>query len=332
MTTKTLSRSRRRLIFGAAAFLAVGLLAAVALWSWSVNGRIAATEVDDPALNAPGEFARVQGYRLHFQRVGDPLTDPTGAPIVLIHGFASSGQEFGRLLPALAEARSLIVPDLLGFGFSERVLTPVPAYSHRGQAALLKDLLDQLGVTQVDLVGSSYGGGIAAQFSLDYPERVRRIVFVDAEIYGTGEGNGAVAYLPFGLNRAVTWTALGGGPVAAQLAELACADAAACLGDGEFTAARAHLTRIRGNTDALIAFSQTPRDKRLPDEIGQVTAPALVVWGEQDQIIAPEFGERLAAALPDARLEWIARAGHVPHLEQPAVVAPLILDFLDDRP
>lgn len=310
----------------ALAALVLLLIAAALVLSWAVNRQIAAYEIYDYREIAPGAYLQAAGFELHYQLAGDPAADASGAPVMLIHGFASSSDEFGRLAPLLTGKRSLILPDLLGFGYSQRLQQPDPALTDRGQAARLKMLLDSLGVGQVDLVGSSYGGAIAAQFALDYPERVRRIAFLDAQVYDEAAGMAWVAYLPLGLNRAMTWFALGGGPVARSIGELACYEAAACLGDGEFADRREVITRIVGNTDGLIAFSKTGRQARVPADLGLIEAPALVIWGEADQIVPPENGQRLADTL-GVPVQWIPEAGHIPHIERPELVAPLILDF-----
>ena len=304
------------------------ILVASLIWSFLVNRQIESFEIYTIRDGAPGVYTMIQGYEIHYQLVGDPRNAPGDVPLMLIHGFTSSGREFERIIPGLAGEHKLIIPDLLGYGHSQRVTERVNAYTHRGQAEILNELLDQLGVAQVDLVGASYGGGIAAQFALDYPERVRRLVFLDAEVYGEGRSQAFIAYLPFGLNRALTWYALGGGPIAKQLTELACYDVTACEGDGELSEAREALARIKGTTDALIAFSKTAPDQRIPAELEYINSPALVIWGAEDRIITPENGQRLADAL-NSRLVWIERAGHTPHIERPEQVAPLILEFLN---
>lgn len=318
-------RLRLQLLAGGGVALALALLG----WSAWANAQINQLEVEDPRTGAPGALIKLNGFQLHYQLDGDPLTDPTGAPILLLHGFTSSGHEFSRLTPLLAPARRLIRLDLLGFGHSERVLTATEAYGHPGQAALAVALLDALGVAQVDVIGASYGGGIAAQLALDHPERVRRIVWLDAQVYDAG-GNAWVAALPFGLDRAVTWTVLGGGPGGAALSQSACAPASTTCFDAELAAARGRQLQIRGYTDALLAFSRSPRNARVPADLGLITQPSLILWGEADAIIPPEFGRRLAQAVPNAKLVWVANAGHVPHVEQPALVAREVLAFLGE--
>lgn len=308
---------------------AVFLLAIPLLFSLWGNASIADREVFEPADIAPGRFLTIDGVSIHYQVWGDPSADPTGAPLVLIHGFASSSLEFFRLAPILAETRSVVAVDLAGFGFSERLLRASPTYSHRGQAELVAGLIDGLGLRRADVVGASYGGAIAGQLALDRPDLVRHIVFVDAQIYAAGSGPGEfVARLPLGLNRALTWLTLGGGPLSSRLFELACFEVAACQAGGDLTAVFTPPTTIEGNVRGLIAFSRSPTDQRLPAEVGAIRQSALVIWGRHDAIVPLENGLRLAEELPDARLALIEDAGHVPHIERPAETARLILDFL----
>jgi pimeloyl-ACP methyl ester carboxylesterase len=233
-----------------------------------------------------------------------------------------------RLTPLLEGAHSILLPDLLGFGHSQRVTAPGEHYSHPGQVRLLIGLLDELGVAQVDIIGASYGGAIASQMALEHPERVRRLVLIDAQVF-ENSGGAAVADLPFGLNRALTWFVLGGGPAAEAVGRSACApESTTCFGP-EFTANRARITRIKNHTEALLAFSHSPRNARVPADLNKMTQPTLVIWGRQDGIIAPELAETIVQAVPNSRLAWVENAGHVPHIEQPTRLAPLIMEFLD---
>ncbi len=308
------------------AALAIALPLLFSLWA---NDSIDRQEIYEPTEIAPGHFVSVDGFQLHYQMWGDPDSDPTGAPILLLHGFASSGLEFFRLAPILANSRSVVAIDLLGFGFSERVPRPGDYFSHQGQASLVSQVLETLGIGRVDVVGASYGGAIAGQLALDHPSQVRRLVFIDAQIYMDRNGGGElVANLPLGVGQALTWLTLGGGPLTTRLFEIACYNQEACLGDGDLIENLRPPTQIRGNVSSLIAFSRSPQAQRLPAEVTQIAQPALVIWGLEDQIISPTNGERLARELPNASLHWIPQAGHVPHIEQPDLVAAAILGFL----
>ena len=324
---------RRKMTRSDIALTLIGVvIAAVAtvssLWSATINRRLDDSETLVPREVAPGSFATVNGFDIHYRLIGDPLKDPTGAPLVLIHGFASSSDEFRKIEAALAVSRSLILPDLLGFGYSQRVTDTLGAYTHRSQAALVRGVLDQLGVKQIDALGSSYGGAIATQLALDNPGRVRRIGYLDGQVYDSGGGppGWLMGLLPFRIGRAVTWNLLGGGPGQTQLLASACVDVAACAA-GLDPKWRENVVRIEGNTDALLAFSSAPRDQYGEADIRKITLPALLIWGEKDQLVPLDRGKRLASELPNARLEIIPGVGHAPHLERPAAVIPLLLAF-----
>lgn len=323
-------RGRRRRLWLKCILMFAALLAAIPLFfSLWANENINRQEIYEPAEIAPGQFINVDGFQVHYQTWGDLAADPTGAPILLLHGFASSSLEFFRLVPVLAPRRSIIAIDLLGFGFSERVSEPGSYFSQRGQAAIVSSVLEALGVRRVDIVGASYGGAIAGEIALDDPSLVRRLVFIDAQIYMEGSAGGEfVARLPLGINRALTWLTLGGGPLTSRLFEAACHNVDVCLGDGELIETLRPPTQIRGNIASLIAFSRSSRYQRLPAEVALIAQPALVVWGEDDAIIPPTDGERLAQDLPNARLQWIEDAGHVPHIERPGAIGAAILSFL----
>lgn len=149
------------------------------------NYSIGKYETEDLAVRAPGRYLTIEGRQQHFVTVGDIHADPTGAPILMIHGFIISGQ--AELQPwasdNLGAHRSLILPDLMGFGFSQRDPKPGEWSSPRSHARYLAGLLDQLGVEQVDLLGHSYGGAISARFALDYPQRVRKVVYLNPGLY-----------------------------------------------------------------------------------------------------------------------------------------------------
>src|SRR5215217_2112941 len=129
-------------------------------------------------------FVDVDGVRVHYQEAGDE-----NAPaLVLIHGFASSTLVWSKVFLALAEeGHRVIAVDLLGYGYSAKPKNG--EYTIAGQAKLLTRLLDCLGITQAILVGSSYGGAVAATCALDYADRVEKLVLV-----GTVNNNRPLAF------------------------------------------------------------------------------------------------------------------------------------------
>jgi len=310
-----------KIVAAAAAIIAICAAGFVA----DANLRIAGEEVLPSASGAPGRFVMHEGRRLHVATIGDVTADPSGAPLLLIHGFAAPGHV--TWLPwasRLAAQRALILPDLLGFGHSDRISAPDPSYTLKSRAASLAGILDNLGVAQVDIVGGSYGGAVAARFALDYPARVRRVVFLGAAIYPRPNPFARSEDLPFGIGRAMAWHMLAGGPFGFI--------AQNCRGLPNCRWLR--LAHVEGTTDALMAMSytqrHTPEDSALPQEVARITAPSLVIWGGDDQIIPVADGDRLARELK-THISIVADAGHMPYIEQPEKVAERILDFLKVR-
>src|SRR4051812_46859470 len=128
--------------------------------------------------------------QLHGHRVAYRL-EGSGPPIVLVHGITSSSATWERVVPALAEHHTVIAPDLLGHGQSAK---PRGDYSLGAYASGLRDLLVALGHERATFVGHSLGGGVAMQFSYQFPELCERLVLVDSG----GPGRGGSPLLPAG--------------------------------------------------------------------------------------------------------------------------------------
>src|SRR5690348_9469385 len=105
-----------------------------------------------------GSVARIRGVDLHWIEAG------TGPALVLLHGLGDSHQTWSKVVPVLARRRRVLVPDLCGHGLSAR---PDAAYTLDWHASILGEWLVELGIEEADVVGHSYGGGIAQWMLLD---------------------------------------------------------------------------------------------------------------------------------------------------------------------
>src|ERR1051325_489036 len=120
-------------------------------------------------------FIDVDGLRVHYQEAGDKRAPA----LVLIHGFTSSTLVWSKVFLRLAEAGyRVIAPDMLGYGYSAKPRNG--EYTIAGQAKLVMRLLDALRIPQAIVIGSSYGGAVAATCGLDYPDRVEKLILVGA--------------------------------------------------------------------------------------------------------------------------------------------------------
>jgi pimeloyl-ACP methyl ester carboxylesterase len=285
------------------------------------NYRIHADETLAIDAQAPGQFITVEGRQQHFVVHGDLAADPTGAPIMAIHGFIVSGHE--SLLPWAVDklqGRSLILPDLMGYGYSGRDPKPGDWSTPKSHARYLAAMLDHLGVAKVDIVGHSYGCAIAAQFALDYPQRVRRVVYISPGLYTERSASEVVIQTPI-VGSALAWHMIAGGPL--SFVGRRCRNTPDCP-----SMKPAH---IRDTTDTLRAMMYTSRHttalEDLYADIPRLTTPSMVLWGEKDWIVPRSVAERLARDT-HSELVVLPNAWHMPWRDNPDEVARRVLDFL----
>jgi pimeloyl-ACP methyl ester carboxylesterase len=249
-------------------------------------------------------------------RAGD-----SAPPMVLIHGFDSSLLEFRRLLPLLAAHGPTWAVDLLGFGFSDRLLSP--DLSPAAIKLHLYSFWQQRVARPVVVVGASMGGAAAIDFALTYPDAVAGLVLVDAAGFAAGPAMGKLMVPPLD-----SWaTAFLRNPrVRRSISRQAYFDQTLVTADAELCAAL-HL-QCAGWKEALIAFTKSGGYNFLGPKIAQLTCPTQIIWGEQDKILGTKDARRFETVIADSELVWVPQCGHVPHLEKPQETAAAIVSFI----
>lgn len=257
--------------------------------------------------------------RLTINGVGLAVDDLGAGPAILfIHGFGLDRTMWRHQVTGLAGWRR-IAPDLRGAGRSD---APDLGYSMATYAKDLAALLDALDVERVVLCGLSMGGYIAFEFLRQWPERVMALVLMDTR------AEADTAEVRKGRDTMIAATR-DRGPVAvveALLPKLLAEDAPT-----RSPALVAELRRtieglpVPGIVGALQAMKDRPDST---DLLPRLDLPALVLVGEEDRITPPDLSRAMAAALPNAELEVVPGAGHVPTLEQPGVVTERLARFL----
>jgi pimeloyl-ACP methyl ester carboxylesterase len=272
---------------------------------------------------------------LHGQRISFLETGATsgGPVVVLLHGIAGSSDTWRPVLPLLGHRVHAVAPDLLGHGRSDK--------PHRGDYSLgayacgLRDLLLELDLGRITVVGHSYGGGVGLQFAYQFPELAERLVLESSGGLGP-EVNIALraASLPGTTTVLRTVTAVTPGWLG-RLARQACRAGHAAPGIDIDELARS-LTSL-GDPGARDAFVLTIRG--VLDWSGQRLAatdrfhllagvPVLLVGGGDDRFIPTRHTVAAHGALPHSRLELFEDAGHFPHASHPHRFADTLLDFL----
>ena len=236
-----------------------------------------------------------------------------GRPVLVLHGGGGPATVAGIAAHVSAYARA-ITPTHPGWNGTQRPdrLSTIP-----GLAETYLRLLDAEGLRDVVLVGSSIGGWLAAELAVaDEEDRIGALVLIDA--VGV-EVQGEPIRDFFALD-------------AREIADYTFHDADRFYVDPATIPAE-QAARQRENIATLQILAGDPymHDPGLSRRLGRIAVPALVIWGEDDRIVTPAYGEALAADIPGARFTAIAAAGHLPQLEQPTAVFDALDGFLGSR-
>jgi 3-oxoadipate enol-lactonase len=258
--------------------------------------------------------ASLSGARIHYERSG------IGQPVLLIHAGIADSRMWEPQAIGLAEHFDMIRPDLRGYGASE--LPPRP-YS---TVADLVALLDHLKVDRAHIVGCSIGGAAAIEFAIEHPSRVDRLVLVASAVNGAKFGE-ADSELFADIDAAEE----GGDLDAVNRAEVRLWVDGPRRPEGSAPAAVRKLV-LDMNGRALRSDFGSAENRRLDpsaaSRLGEVTAPTLVIVGDQDLPYMSANAELITSTVPGAVQVVIKDAAHLPSLEQPEEFNRVLLDFL----
>jgi len=244
---------------------------------------------------------------------GVPVTiseQGTGQPVLLLHGGGGpqTVAPFAGQLASYGPAR-VITPVHPGFGGT---LRPDSLTTVAGLADVYAQLLDALDLRDVIVIGNSIGGWIAAELALRAPGRIASLVLANA--VGIVVPGHPVTDI-FTLSPA-------------ELSRLSFYDPEPFRVDPA-ALPEAQQRIMAGNRAALMVYGGNPAtgDATLGGRLGHLATPTLVVWGEADQIVDPDYGRAFAAAIPGARFLLFDRAGHMPQLESAGRLAQAVWEF-----
>ena len=311
---KFYSDLRRRLftIFAAFLVLALGASASIAKPQrraelLSIKPRLTGQTV----IGQSDATVAVYGVKIHYIEAG------SGPVVVLLHGLGGDATNWNFNIVPLAQKFRVIVPDQIGFGKSDK---PIINYRIATYVDFLDAFLKELKVNRASLVGNSLGGWIAAAYTLAHPERVERLVLVDAAGFAfpkdfdteqliklnpsTREGMKELVSHIF-YNKQIF---LSEGFISASMA------ARINAGDG-YT--------IRSLTESIIR-----REDVLDNRLTAIKHPTLIVWGREDGLLPLSDGQRFQKEIPGAHLLVLDQCGHVPQVEKAAEFNAAVMKFL----
>ena len=273
--------------------------------------------VDSPEI---GREITAAGYRTNVHDHGEG-----GFPLMMIHGSGpgvTAWANWRLVIPELAKHRRVVAPDMLGFGYSERPEDQV--YNRERWVKHAIGVMDELGLEQVDLVGNSFGGGLALSLAIEHPERVRRLVLMGSagvsfpitqgldEVWGYQPSLDAMRNLMdvFAFNK---------GLLTEELAEM-----------------RYRASIRPGFQESFSAMFPAPRQRWVDslasreEDIQALSHETLILHGREDEVIPLDASYRLAELIDRAQLHVFGRCGHWTQIEHADRFARLVNDFLTE--
>ena len=250
--------------------------------------------------NNSDNYVEIAGAKIHMLRAG------SGDAVLSLHSIEGN-LAWLPYLEALSQSACVYVPTHPGFGTSER---PDWLETIDDLARFYLWTLDELGLGKVHLIGGFMGGWIAAEMAVMCPQVLQSLTLIGTAGVRPTDGEIADIFL-LGEEETIN-LAIGD------------SDVLAAAIDAEDSNLR---TRGREMTTRL-CWKPYMHDPSLIHLMPRVQVPTLVVWGENDRIVPISAGERIADAMPNARLEVIKGAGHLPHIEMPKQVTPLLLEHM----
>ncbi|WP_339825718.1 alpha/beta fold hydrolase [uncultured Parasphingorhabdus sp.] len=247
---------------------------------------------------------------------------PDAEPLVLLHGFGGDKDNWAAYAPEIVGKYRLIAPDLPGFGENTRDIDR--DYDMATQASRVRDFLDAMGIEKCHIGGNSMGGFVSLRFALDYPERlISMTLFNNAGVVGVNESklqkeaqdgkNPLEIHSPDDVKRMLAFVAHKPMKVPGQIRKIFYED---------FAVHRALLDKI------FWTLVEDGTAKPLNDQLDQVKAPTLIIWGRHDQLIDVSCVDVLEKGIPNAESIIFEDVGHIPMIENPKGTAKRHLEFL----
>ncbi len=277
---------------------------------------------DDIRASTSGSFIRLSNGFTHYELCGPD----NGQSVVLIHGFSVPYFVFDPTFNFLVGTSFRVLRyDLFGRGFSDR---PHVKYNIDLFVNQLRELLDAFNIKQVNLIGLSMGGAVASAFTVNFSERVLRLILIDPVgiqrmplscLYG-------VAILP-GISELILGLAS-----TDQIVERVASD----FFDPEhikiFESQYRVQMQYRGFKRAILSTLRNKTVAGFPEvyqRLGKLVMPVLLIWGRNDQTLPLEQSRDILSAVPRAEFHIMENCGHIPHYEKPEKVNSLLVNFLN---
>ena len=312
--------------FSAKALLVAVVLVVVAIAAFRLAAAARETGVRAELAPSAGQLVPTRSGGVFVQEKGPA----NGVPVVLFHGTAAWSELWRRTIDALASAGFRVIAlDLPPFGFSDRP----GSYTRQDQAARVNDVLGRLQAAPAIIVGHSFGAGAATELAMQYPERARALVLVDAALGLTQPASDPPFVIEPKWIREILVSLTITNPLATKpLLQSLIAKKERAL--PEYVEILQRPTTLRGSTsdiaDWLYYFVGADRQAASADRgaYARMKLPVAILWGDKDSVTPVDQARDLNILLPQATLTWLPGLGHIPQIEDPDAFNDALLKAL----
>lgn len=268
------------------------------------------------AANLESKTISVDGYKTHYYTNNNKQAKDT---LVLLHGLGDEKNSFVQTAKFLSKDYYLILPDLLGSG--ENSKEGSIDLSIKGQVEFLNEFLSKMRIRSFILGGNSMGGHVSAAYAIAYPDKVEKLILLNAP--------------GLTLDDHVVYTGFGKEIQNEEELNAVFSRVFYKVPDMPRPIKKLFISNINGSRDFL-NNKVIPQIKNgeffdLKDQINQIKAPTLILWGKHDVVVKFNVAKRFKRDIPTSELELIENAAHSPQLEVPTQVATSINKFIQKK-
>lgn len=259
-------------------------------------------------------FIQVDGNKIRYLESGDSKNI-----LVLVHGLGASAERWNNVIPHFAKYYHVIVPDLIGFGYSDK---PVVDYTPDFFSTFLGKFFDALGIKRPNVIGASLGGQIAAEYASAHPNNIEKLILVSPA--------GAMKQSTPALDAYIMAALYPNEQSAKNVFEMM-----------EVSGNQVDDRIVRGFVErmqlpnAKLAFMSTvlglKNSEVITTKLHTIHSPTLIIWGSKDPVIPIQHAESFVSSIKDCRFYRMDGCGHTPYVQDPDAFSSIVLEFLSCR-
>jgi len=236
--------------------------------------------------------------------------------LLLLHGLGASAERWENVIPLFAKKFRVVVPDLIGFGYSDK---PMVDYTTDYFAEFVSKFVNRLGIKELNIIGSSLGGEIAAESIINHDVNVTRLVLVSP--------SGTMKHSTPALNAYISAALYPNNESALSAFQVMSGGKKI---DEKIVSGFVERMKL---PNAKMAFMSTllglSNSKVVTEKLQLITIPTLIVWGENDPVIPIEYAQSFVSAINDCRFYKMIGCSHTPYVENPKSFFQIVSDFLN---